>query len=73
MLASGIDPSQSNKAEKAAQRDELARLRAATRFMLDNDGALAFQLGNRCLSLTPAETAELRAFLDATRGVEPKR
>ena len=73
MLADGSDPSQRNKAAKAAQRDEQARQQAATRFTLDNDGALAFRLGSRCLTLTPAETAELRAFLDATRGVTPKR
>jgi hypothetical protein len=73
MLVDGIDASQSNKAEKTAQRDEQARQWAATRFTLDNDGALAFRLGNRGLSLTPSETADLRAFLDATREVTPKR
>jgi hypothetical protein len=35
--------------------------------MIDNDGVLSLRLGARQLSLTAAETAELRAFLDATR------
>jgi hypothetical protein len=30
-------------------------------------------LGKRCLGLTPEETAELLAFLDATRSVIQKR
>lgn len=73
MLAEGVNPSDRTKSERAAQRDEQIRQRAATRFMLDNDGALSFRLGSRCLSLTPGETAELREFLDATRAVTGKR
>lgn len=73
LLDGGIDPSQHAKAERAIERDEQARQRAATRFMLDSDGALSFRLGSRSLSLTPAETGELRCFLDATRGVTTKR
>jgi len=72
MLADGTDPSAHVKMERAAQQAEKARQLAATRFMLDNKGALSFRLGNRCLVLTPAETSELRAFLDATRDLIPK-
>lgn len=71
-VAEGIDPSVIRKEEKAAQRADKARQIVATRFMLDNDGALSFCLGNRRLILTPTETSELRNFLDATRAVTPK-
>jgi hypothetical protein len=40
LLVDGIDPSEHAKVKKAAQRGEEARQIAATRFMLDNDGAL---------------------------------
>lgn len=72
LRAEGIDPGEYRKAAKSAQLAEEARQLAVTRFMLDSDGALSFRLGNRCLILTPAETAELRAFLDATCAVIPK-
>lgn len=72
MLADGIDPSEHVKMEKAAQRAEEVRQIAATRFLLDNDGALSFRFGNRRVILTPIETADLRIFLDATRAVTPK-
>ena len=68
MLAGGTDPSEHVKAERAIQVAPVA----ATRFTLDSDGALSFRLASRRLSLTPAETLELRAFLDATRAVIPK-
>lgn len=66
MLAKGMDPSACRKAEQAA---EMASLSAKKRFLLDNDGALSFALGNRRLALTAAETQELRSFLEATKGV----
>ena len=72
LLADGANPSTHVKMEKAAKKAEKARQLAATRFMLDNDGALSFRLGNRCLVLTPSETFELRAFLDATHALTPK-
>lgn len=72
LLADGKDPSEHVRQERAAQRAEEARQLAAIRFTLDSDGALSFRLGNRRLTLTPAETAELRTFLDATRAVIPK-
>ena len=72
LLADGIDPGEHAKGARAAERAEKARQIAATRFTLDNDGALSFRLGNRRLALSPAETAELRAFLDATRAVTQK-
>ena len=67
MLKQGIDPGEQARFERRKALDELARQKAATRFMLDNDGALSFRLGNRSLHLTPSETVELCTFLDATR------
>ena len=72
LLANSIDPSEQRKAAKSARLADEARRIAALRFLLDNDGGLSFHLGHRRLTLTPAETAELRAFLDATRAVTPK-
>lgn len=72
MLADGINPSEHVKMEKAAQRAEEARQIVATRFSIDNDGALSFRFGTRRMVLTPAETTDLRTFLDATRTVTPK-
>jgi len=72
LLADGIDPSVVRRAEKEAQISDDARLIAATRFMIDNDGALTFRFGNRHIALTSGETTELRSFLDATRAVTPK-
>jgi hypothetical protein len=83
LLADGINPSAERRAEKEvqsaerraqkeAQIAEEARQIAATRFMLDNEGALSFRFASRYIALTCAETTELRAFLDATRTVTPK-
>jgi hypothetical protein len=72
MLTDRVDPSEYVKAEKAAQRAEENRQIASIRFMLDNDGALSFRLGNRRLILNPDETVELRTFLDATRAITTK-
>ena len=69
MLSQDVNPSDHAKIERAEISDERARQESAMRFMLDNDGALYFRLGNRRLTLTPAETNQLRAFLDATRGL----
>ncbi|GHU37952.1 hypothetical protein AGMMS50256_36540 [Betaproteobacteria bacterium] len=71
LLANSVDPSTNAKEERAKARDERARQKAATRFMLDNEGALSFKLGTRSLYLTPAETGELRIFLEATKEVTP--
>lgn len=71
LLTAGTDPSEHVKRERATRRSEEARQLAATRFMLDSNGALSFRLGNRRFTLTPTETTELRAFLDATRAVCP--
>lgn len=73
MLADGIDPSERARTERIKARVEQVRQLAAARFAIDSDGALSFRLGNRRLILTPDETAELRAFLDATCGVPMKR
>ena len=72
LVADGIDPSAHLKGERAALRAEESRKLAATRFTIDNDGALSFRLGKRFLTLIPTETAELRIFLDATRSVTQK-
>lgn len=72
LIAAGIDPSQVRKEQRVAQRDEDIRLEAAMRFSVDSDGALSIRLGARHTNLNPSETAQLRAFLDATRNVLPK-
>ncbi|WP_328699454.1 Arm DNA-binding domain-containing protein [Burkholderia sp. 8Y] len=69
MLAAGVDPSELRKKERVAQRAEQTRTESAIRFRLDKDGDLSFQLGKRCVRLIGSETAELRAFLEATRAV----
>jgi hypothetical protein len=71
LLANGADPSEIAREKRSKARDECARQKAATRFILDNEGALSFKLGSRSLYLTPSETVELRAFLDATKEVTP--
>jgi hypothetical protein len=73
LLADGVDPGEQIKIERAKDRDDHARQIAATRFLLDSDGGLFLNLGKRSLSLTPSETGELWAFLDATRAVLQKR
>lgn len=72
LLAQGVDPSAHRKAEKARTVADAARRIQATRFLLDNKGALSIQLGKRNLALTVAETVELVSFLDATRAVTQK-
>ena len=83
LLSDGIDPRVAQREKKETRRAEKraeieaqiineARLIAATRFMLDNEGALTFRFGNRHIALTSGETTELRTFLDATRAVTPK-
>jgi hypothetical protein len=72
LLSNNTDPSKQVQTEKAARLAEKARLIAPARFILDNDGALSCRLGQRYVNLSPAETIELRIFLDATRAVIPK-
>lgn len=72
LLADGIDPGEHVKMERASQRIAVDRQTAATRYTLDNDGALSFRLGNRRLVLSPDETSQLRIFLDATSSVNSK-
>ncbi len=72
MLKEGIDPSEHVRMERAKRMADAARQIAATRFILDDKGALTFRLGNRRLSLNPVETDTLRGFLDATRSVGSK-
>lgn len=72
LLASGVNPSEERKQERANLRAEASRLEATLRFSMDSDGALSIRIGTRRVSLNPSETVELRAFLDATRGVPIK-
>lgn len=69
LLAQGVNPSDSVKAERARQREAEARRLHETRFAIENSGALVIRLGNRQVRLTVTETGELRRFLDATRAV----
>lgn len=71
LLEQGINPSEHVKAERINQLIESHREEVATRFMLDSNGTLYVRLGNRRFGLTPAETEQLRTFLDATRAVTP--
>ena len=71
ILAQGIDPSEHLKSERLDQTNENSRQEAATRLLLDSDGALYFRLRTRRFVLTPPETHQLRIFLDATRAVTP--
>ena len=72
LVADGIDPSARRKSEREAHLAATTCASIVPRFALDSDGGLSFHLGSRHLFLTPAETGELRAFLDATRAVTPK-
>jgi hypothetical protein len=72
LLAEGINPSDQIRALRAARLAEQSRIRPAPRFWLGSDAALSFHLESGRLALTPDETAELRDFLDATRGVKPR-
>ena len=69
LLSQGIDPSENRKATRSMAAAETSTVAARKRFILDSNGALSFALGNRHLSLSTAETKELRTFLDATKGV----
>lgn len=72
LLVSGVNPSGQAAAERSEQPRSHAEQFAATRFYLDNDGALTVQLGKRRIPLNPQETVSLRAFLDATSAVPCK-
>jgi hypothetical protein len=74
LLAEGVNPSVRRRAEKA---DERAAARATsqhaeTAYSIRNDGALSIHLDRRRIDLTPAETAELRAFLAASEAVSAR-
>jgi len=70
LLAHGIDPSEVKKKQKAAREaDQHDPQKDPARFMLDDQGALSFRLDKRSLYLTAKETAALRVFLEATKGV----
>lgn len=69
LLAQGINPSDTVKAERARRRESEARRLHEMRFAIESDGALTIRLGNRQVNLTPAEASDLRRFLNATRAV----
>lgn len=72
LLVAGVNPGEVRKQERSTLRDEAARVNAAMRFSLDSDGALSIRIVARRVNLSPSGTADLRAFLDATRGVPVK-
>jgi len=72
LLADGLNPSDHNKVERADQYRQREEQRDAARFLVDSAGALSVRLGNRVVLLSSPETAELRAFLDATKTVACK-
>lgn len=72
LLANGLDPANHHKAERAEQVRQREEQRDAARFLVDSAGALSVRLGNRIVLLSPAETADLRAFLEATKTVARK-
>lgn len=72
LLVAGVNPGEVRKQERSTLRDEAARADAAMRYSLDSDGALSIRIGARRVNLSPSETGDLRAFLDATRGVPVK-
>ena len=57
---------------KPFRKDDCGGQRETTRFTVDSNGALCVYAGDKILPMTAAETAELRAFLDATRNVTSK-
>jgi len=67
LLADDIDPSRYRQQEKMTILAKEARRLTATRFILECDGGLSIKLGKRCFALSPAETIELRSFLDANQ------
>ena len=72
LLADGLNPSDHNKVEPADQYRQREEQRDAVRFFVSSARALSVRLGNRVVLLSPSETAELRAFLEATKTVACK-
>ena len=67
LLEEGVDPS--DHVYRATSRREDESRRTASRFYIDEEGALSIRMGRRRLILTPKDTADLRIFLDATRSL----
>lgn len=72
MLAEGTDPCAYVQAKKVELKAEMAQQLARRRFMLDSDGNLSLHLGKRRIILSPAETADLRSFLNAPQNLAAK-
>lgn len=72
LLAVGINPSQHTQQERTEALDAQRQQQVASRFLLDSQGALYVHLGARRFQLSPKETTDLRAFLNATKAVTPK-
>lgn len=73
LLSKGINVSEHVRSLRAERRAKDALRKAETRSTLDHDGSLTIRLGRRLVLLNPAETSELRVFLDATREVASGR
>jgi hypothetical protein len=72
LLADGLDPANHHKAERAEQVRQREEQRDSARFLVDSAGALSIRWGKRTVLISPAETADLRAFLEATKTVASK-
>ena len=72
LLAAGINPSHHTQQKRAEALDAQRQQQVASRFLLDSQGALFVHLGACRFQLSPKETTDLRAFLDATKAVIPK-
>ncbi|MDR5855979.1 Arm DNA-binding domain-containing protein [Caballeronia sp. LZ062] len=71
-LVAGVDPSEVRKQEHATLPDEAALTRCRNALFLGQRRALSIRLSARRMNRSPSEPAQLRAFLDATRGVTVK-
>jgi hypothetical protein len=70
LLANGINPSDQKKAAKISER-AASKTQSKERFLIDNEGALTFNLGRRSVVLTQAETMDLCAFLETRKKGDP--
>ncbi len=70
LLAEGIDPAEVKRNKRRSIREDQD---ISVRFLIDNNGALSFDTGVKCLALTKEESDELRAFLSETQTVAAKK
>ena len=69
LLSAGVDPSGHVRSAREAFHPPSIPAAPKLRLTIADDGALVIQRGDRRVELTPTQTNDLRAFLDATRGV----